>query len=327
MAWIELHQGIHRHRKITAAARLLDIPRMSMIGHLTSLWLWAIDNAPNGKLGAISCDEIALAAEWDCDPNVFVNTLKKVGLLDKRPLAIHDWRSYAGKLIEARAKNTDRMAKARAGHIQDTSGARAGHVQDTSGARAEHVQDTSGARAGHVQDTSGARAEHVQGLPYPTVPYPTVPEQEPSKKETTKERKFPISSGSDIISIFSEEELLAIETRFGCNRDDISWEAEKCFAWWSGEGRAMKNRKLAFKNWLGKASVNGSKSSAPANSRNADWAAEKEAWDGDAADPPNGGGFEGGYVSVLNQLPVWLIVFEILVVIALASPVAIRLRR
>ena len=55
------------------------------------------------------------------------------------------------------------------------------------------------------------------------------------------------------------------------------------------------------------------------------WAPTWEAWL--AADPPNGGGFEGGYVSVLNQLPVWLIVFEILVVIALASPVAIRLRR
>ena len=252
MAWIELHQGIHRHRKITAAARLLDIPRMSMIGHLTSLWLWAIDNAPNGKLGAISCDEIALAAEWDCDPNVFVNTLKKVGLLDKRPLAIHDWRSYAGKLIERRKADAKRK---------------------------QEIHKTSAGNPQEIHKTSAGNPQDVRRISCATVPYPTVPG--PSKKETTKERKFPISSGSDIISIFSEEELLAIETRFGCNRDDISWEAEKCFEWWSGEGRAIKNRKLAFKNWLGKASVNGSKSSAPANSRNADWAAEKEAWDGD----------------------------------------------
>ena len=108
MAWIELHQGIHRHRKIMAMARLLDIPRMSAVGHMTSLWLWSLDNAPDGILGNFTATEISLAAEWDGDPGLFLRSLREAGWIDGENAMIHDWHTYAGKLIERRQNDAKR---------------------------------------------------------------------------------------------------------------------------------------------------------------------------------------------------------------------------
>ena len=55
------------------------------------------------------------------------------------------------------------------------------------------------------------------------------------------------------------------------------------------------------------------------------WDAVWEAWL--AAPRPEGGGFRGPYLDALGQLPVWMLVAFVLVVISLASPVSIRLRR
>lgn len=110
MAWIEVHQSLPRHRKIVSAGHLLDVPRMSIIGHMICLWTWALDNAQSGELTGIPSPVIATGAEWTGDPDAFVDALVQVGFLDRDldRLQIHNWKDYAGKLIARRTSDRDR---------------------------------------------------------------------------------------------------------------------------------------------------------------------------------------------------------------------------
>ena len=117
MAWIQVHQQLKDHRKLLAAADELEVPPAHMLGMLISFWLWALDNAPTGSLAGISNRMIARAAQWDGDPDTFVETLATAGLLDMDEagsLTLHDWYEYAGKLIDQREAEKNRSRARRA---------------------------------------------------------------------------------------------------------------------------------------------------------------------------------------------------------------------
>lgn len=106
MAWIELHQTLPSHRKTLRLRRLLQIRTPQAVGHLCMLWLWALDNAPDGDLTGFGADELAEVAGWTGrDPGRFVRALAEAGFLDAGPegaLVLHDWSDYAGRLMEQR---------------------------------------------------------------------------------------------------------------------------------------------------------------------------------------------------------------------------------
>lgn len=110
MAWIEVHQSLIRHRKTTSLGNLLDVPRMSAVGHIIALWLWALDNTEDGDLTGLDPSVIAVAAEWPGAPEVFVDAAVKAGFLDRTSdsLQIHNWMDYAGKLVTQRRKDRER---------------------------------------------------------------------------------------------------------------------------------------------------------------------------------------------------------------------------
>jgi len=134
MAWIESHQTLREHPKIKKLCRLLGISKATAVGHLHMLWWWAMDYAQDGELTRYDDLEVALAAEWDGDEHVFVQALMDSRFLDvddQHRVVIHDWPDYAGKLIERRAKNAQRMREARGVYVatqDDTCNARATHV-------------------------------------------------------------------------------------------------------------------------------------------------------------------------------------------------------
>ena len=115
LAWIEVHQTLPNHRKTLAAAAILDISPVQMIGHLICLWLWALDNAPDGVMytsrNALRNKMVATVSQWDGDPDAFVDALVESGFLDERDdaLELHDWYDYAGKLMETRKANRERQ--------------------------------------------------------------------------------------------------------------------------------------------------------------------------------------------------------------------------
>ena len=143
MAWLELHQSLFTHRKTMQAAETLDLPEVYVVAHLMALWTWALDNAPDGVL-PVSKRIIGKAAQWIGDPTTFVNALFDAGFLDGNDTGqaiIHDWHSYAGRLIEKREANADRMRRARAANVPATP-------ETTKEARIDDVQRTCDARAG-----------------------------------------------------------------------------------------------------------------------------------------------------------------------------------
>lgn len=141
MAWLEVHQELPSHPKTVKAGRLLDIRRTSVVGHMVSLWLWALDHAQDGDLSGYDADEIANAAGWDGEPQAFVDALLtcgrqgKAGFLEivDEKLLIHDWLEYTGKLIERRRQDAERKRTGRRNEITGTSSGHPADIRRTSG--------------------------------------------------------------------------------------------------------------------------------------------------------------------------------------------------
>lgn len=119
--WIESHQELGRHPKTRKAARLLGISRVTMVGHLHFLWWWSLDFAQDGTLNNFDNDELAEAAEWEGDPDVFVAALVGAGFIEEPARALHDWHDYAGKLLEQRKANAEKQKRWRERNKTDTS--------------------------------------------------------------------------------------------------------------------------------------------------------------------------------------------------------------
>lgn len=156
MAWIELHQSLPTHRKTLELADALDIPPVQAVGHISCLWLWALDNAPDGDLSAVKPRTLARAAMWDGDPEAFLEGLATAGFVaDGR---IHDWSDYTGRLIEKRRADVERKRQWRDSHRPTTK-------EETP--RGRHADAT----------RNGARTQPDSTQPYPTQPppHPTPP--------------------------------------------------------------------------------------------------------------------------------------------------------
>ena len=159
MAWIESHQSLLRHPKVSRFARILGISKAEAIGRLHMLWWWSLDFAQDGDLSRYDPDDIAETSDWSGDPNLFVTALIQSGFCDDNPLRIHDWNDYAGRLMERREKNAERQRISR----------------KNIGVRFE--QST---QARDVRVTSQVR--HIATVPNRTVPNSTVPNSTKTKK-------------------------------------------------------------------------------------------------------------------------------------------------
>lgn len=108
MAWIKAYQSLPTHKKLKKLKRLLKIKTPAAVGHVVMLWLWAIDNAPDGYLADLDYEDIAEAAEWQGDPEKFVEALVGAGFVDwdvnGDVSVLHDWDEYTGGLMDAQSE-------------------------------------------------------------------------------------------------------------------------------------------------------------------------------------------------------------------------------
>lgn len=123
MAWIEVHQALRTHKKTMKAVSLMKFKMLpeAFVGHLTCLWLWCIDNAPDGILPndtdmidmSAGCPPDVLRTKYGCPEDVpsFTEILRLSEYIDKtdKGLELHDWEEYTGKLILQR--EADRLRK------------------------------------------------------------------------------------------------------------------------------------------------------------------------------------------------------------------------
>lgn len=74
----------------------LSLPFWQTVGLLESLWLVTYANAPDGDIGKLTNEEIAVALEWTGEPETLIDALVTTGWLEANPCAchrllIHDW--------------------------------------------------------------------------------------------------------------------------------------------------------------------------------------------------------------------------------------------
>lgn len=81
--------------------------------------------------------------------------------------------------------------------------------------------------------------------------------KQPSPKSSSEENHHTttITSGSDLLSLFSAEELAKFQARVP--HADLEWEADKCVVWWADEGKVMQRPRAALMNWISKLGGNG----------------------------------------------------------------------
>lgn len=130
MAWIESHQTLRGHPKTKKLSRLIGCSIAETVGYLHFFWWWALDYAETGNVSTYDIEDIEDAIDWQKEPGMFYQSLVSVGFVEEDG-EIHDWFDYAGKLIERRERNAERMREARAKHKNKS----ATHVQRTSSAR------------------------------------------------------------------------------------------------------------------------------------------------------------------------------------------------
>jgi len=120
MAFARLEDTFHQHPKFRRLSRLLSVESMSLPpvmarGMVASLWSWALTFAPDGNLKDYDPEDIAHAAEYDGDPDIFCEAMRDVGLFDQNEAGeytIHDWMERAESLKKARWKKAEREKKA-----------------------------------------------------------------------------------------------------------------------------------------------------------------------------------------------------------------------
>lgn len=118
MAWIESHQTLKDHPKLTDLSHKLQISRAQTIGHLQMLWWWCISYADDGVISRYTPHQIAAACDWNANAGEFIQALADSGFIDRDPLRIHDWLDFCGDLIKkrleyksAKRRRTKRLGK------------------------------------------------------------------------------------------------------------------------------------------------------------------------------------------------------------------------
>jgi hypothetical protein len=130
--WLAVYQAVFTHRKTFELASALGLDETYAGGHLIRLWLWALDNAPDGDLSGLSDRAIAYGAGWRQESGLFVRALHEAGWLDPDG-QIHDWSDYGGKLTERRRQDAARKQRGRisSGSARDGGGTVNGQAAET----------------------------------------------------------------------------------------------------------------------------------------------------------------------------------------------------
>ncbi len=113
MAWIQIDQSLPTHRKTRTLRRILKADSGAhVVGYVVQLWLWAVDNAPDGNLSGIDPLDAAEIAGWKGDPDEFMKALVDAGFVDP-DMRLHNWDAHCGQLIASREKSRERARKKR----------------------------------------------------------------------------------------------------------------------------------------------------------------------------------------------------------------------
>lgn len=109
--FIELHDTLLTSTKLTKLSRALGITKVQAIGHLSVLWMWCLDHAPDGDLSGHDAEDIEIAAWWEGEVGLFHAELIGRGWIGDDG-HIHGWDEYGhSHLKKADKRRKDRERK------------------------------------------------------------------------------------------------------------------------------------------------------------------------------------------------------------------------
>lgn len=118
--WIESHVELSEHPKVFVLTETLGVRRAETVGLLHMLWHFTMKYAwRDGDLSKFDDIAIARGSGWELEPKKFINALQYSKFLDD--MKIHDWQSFAGKLIRDRLyKESTRSLRESTGDAKST---------------------------------------------------------------------------------------------------------------------------------------------------------------------------------------------------------------
>lgn len=202
-----------RHHKIIKLKR-----RLGYAGPyaLLTLWAYAAENKPEGSLAGMDAEDIAIAALWEDDSELFVSTLRDIGLLDQGEggvYCLHEWREHNPWAAEA----SERSDKARLSRLAQVNPA--AHAEcislgiDRLDARAysewkEFSPKNPQATLGKCADDVKASAGVISGDRRATVSKTLAPSPSPSPTPNVKNIKTPLTPrGGDGVRVNAKRDL------------------------------------------------------------------------------------------------------------------------
>ena len=115
--WFEAHDSLPRHPKTLKLARLLSLNQLEAVGLLWLLFDWGLIAAKkDGSLKGMEPQDIAMALGYpEKKADKLVSALVDAGYLEFNDgtYAIHDWYDYAGKLMDRREADREKMKRYR----------------------------------------------------------------------------------------------------------------------------------------------------------------------------------------------------------------------
>lgn len=97
-----MKRGAPRHPKVIDLGETLGISRYGAVGLFEGLLHCTAEYAPRGNIGKLSDPYIASECGWDKEPQLFIDALVKVRLLDRddeHRLLVHDWAEHAERYV------------------------------------------------------------------------------------------------------------------------------------------------------------------------------------------------------------------------------------
>ena len=94
-----------RHPKTIKLKRLIGTWEPIVV-----LWLWAAENRPNGDFSGMEIDDIAIAANWDDDPEKLISAMVSVRFMERvdgGAYVLHGWQEH-----NAYAANAEKRSEA-----------------------------------------------------------------------------------------------------------------------------------------------------------------------------------------------------------------------
>jgi hypothetical protein len=236
MAWIEIHQSLPNHRKTLALGDELGIEPVQAVGHMVSFWLWALDNVPSGELAGVKPSIIARAAQWTGEADRLLQAMVGVGFLDyDGEYRIHNWHRYAGKLIDRREDNKERMRAKRAQNVHNTCTTRApatvpnstqqNSTEHSNGSSASELAEVSAVENGNGPSESVLSEAAMKALIASDLPVMKSSDRRPDTELSATQRFYLEESGRKRLLPGERKALDAGELEYGevIMRESIEW--------------------------------------------------------------------------------------------------------